>query len=104
MPCWEINTVTVEFRAKNSETLIKALKNLDYAVSRRNQAVVAFRGTEILFDLKANKIKYSETATSNSEINAIKREYSRLIVEEVAKRKRWLVKQQANGNLQLRRY
>ena len=37
-------------------------------------------------------------------VNAIKREYSRQVLTEVAKRKRWVIQKETNRKLKMRRY
>ena len=97
MPCYEVNLVSVEFKAENKDLLFKALDSLFINFNfNEKYKEVTFRNGYI--DLKNNEI----TCESTSFANSIKRAYSLKAIESIAKQKRWIMKN--NGNrIQLKR-
>ena len=99
MPCYEINLMTVEFKAKYKEILILALKKLGYEPSELNKKVYAANFT---FDLQNQKVSFPKGFTNP--MNEIKRKYSEIVLEQVAKKRRWVLKRQSEGNFQMLKY
>jgi len=100
MPCYEVNIMSVEFKAKYKEVLILALKKLGYQARENNQGQVI---TNVFtFDLNRQKVEYPEGYTSA--MNEIKRKYSEIVLEQVAKKRRWVLKREAESNFQLIKY
>ena len=94
MPCWEVNTVSVEFKVKHKEILMTALKNLGYRPVEVTQNIISFNGITVdldsgLADLRAN---------DQRRLNEVKQEYSKVIVTLVAKKRKWALKQQKEKN------
>jgi len=100
MPCYQMNLVSVEFKAANEAILIKALEALNIAYQYdKNLNIISIQG--IVIDLAKQNV---ETTRSGFEtVNQIKRQYSQEVITEVAKKKRWIMKQQAN-KIQLKKY
>jgi hypothetical protein len=99
MPCYEVRTVQVEFKAKSREILLKALVDAKVYHSVEGNTVFG-SGWEIDLD--------KQTATVGegyeSRLNKVRRLYSEAVVSEVAKRKKWLVKKLADNKMQLKRF
>lgn len=96
MPCWEVNLITVEFKAKNIDYLTAALKELNINFYQ-NKNIIRFGSTSINLDnqtIETNDINLS---------NQIKRKYSEIVIKEVAKKKKWIMKMNQN-KIQLKKY
>jgi len=80
MPCWEIQTMSVDLIASNRDLLEQALKSLGYQYYRYgNDFEMGTMG------IKGNKI-YGENM---DKVNAIRRAYSIEVLKHVAKKKGW---------------
>ena len=100
MPCYEINTMSVEFKAKHKAILLLALKKLGYQTRENNQEQII---TNIFsFNLKTQKVSYPRGY--ENQINQIKRAYSQIVLEQVAKKRRWILKNKAENEFQLIKY
>lgn len=94
MPCWEIQTMSVDLIASNRDLLEQALKSLGYRYYRYgNDFEMGTMG------IKGNKI-YSEDM---DKVNEIRRAYSIEVIKVVAKKKKWsgtwkMSGKQATGN------
>lgn len=89
MPCWEVNTVTLEFTAKNKDLIMKVLKemNLHPNYSSRSNVIRTDIGT---FDLNNKTV---ETRDYNrSEVNKFRVKYSEAVVSTAAKKFGWKIK------------
>jgi hypothetical protein len=108
MPCWEISKLTVKFSVANQDFLLKALEkaNIRYELGKFNtQFIYTDAGFE--FNLEKEEIQYNAYNSSIVEpvINKIKRKYSEVILEEVARKHKWLLKKTAQKRAyQLRRF
>ncbi len=102
MPCYTVNLMTVEFNMKNINILKKALEKLGYNYrygEKTNQLDIPSMNAS--FDLKNQNV--SIPRYYSDDLNKIKRAYSETVVEEIAKKKKWIIKKMGN-KLQLRRY
>ena len=107
MPCYEINTVSVEFFMANIDFLLTALKELGYEVQLHNkfdyEKVLAGSGPVVIeFDMVTGLAKVE--SKYQDKLNAVKRQYSKVVIAEVAKKKRWVLKEMEVNKVQLRRY
>jgi hypothetical protein len=92
--------MSVEFKAKYKEILILALKKLGYQARENNYGEVI---TNVFtFDLQRQKVSFPAGYTAA--MNEIKRKYSEIVLEQVAKKRRWILKNKAGGNFQLIKY
>jgi len=101
MPCYEVNIITVAFKAKNRDLLIKALTtvNSSYFDSSRRRISI-----EQAADLI---IKTGEVNTFRSNIlNKLSQEYTREAVRFATKKKKWAMKVNTKNQnkIQLIRY
>lgn len=101
MPCYQVNLISVQFNVNNKELLFKALEELDIRYEIRNPEFIVTPFFDI--DLALGEVKVPSLGLS--QVNALKREYSRQAIFAVAKKKRWAIKQQSDKRkLVARRY
>lgn len=91
MPCWEVNTVSLDFNAKNLELMIQTLQEMGITVHSKNTNYI---NTSIgTFDLRSGKVdverRYRRT------VNDFRVNYSKNVVKAVAKKKKWVLKQRS---------
>jgi hypothetical protein len=97
MPCWEIRTMTVEFKAKNKTILLEALKNLNlFAQEDRTGDLIFVESSDVIIDLKNQKVECRKSAFSL--VNKIKVEYSKIAIFKAAKLRKWAVRMQQDKN------
>jgi len=83
MPCWEINTMSVDINATNRDLLETAIKSLGLAYERAgNDFYVAG------FSITGNQAVI-QAGRQQDTLNAIKRQYSKETIKKVAKAKGW---------------
>ena len=101
MPCYTVRLVTVEFKAKNIDILIAALKSLDWSF-QQNGNKLSIQAGQMEIDLDKQQVKVRESSQSN--INILKRKYSEMAIVQVAIKRKWALKQLKENKLRLRRY
>lgn len=98
-----MNIMNVEFQVQNIDFLLKALEalNLKYNYSKEQHFIEV---GQIFIDLKRKNVECNQAAFN--QVNRIKRQYSREVITEIAKKKRWIVKQNSKyaTKLQLKKY
>ena len=99
MPCYTIQTLSVEFKAKHTDLLIEAAKSLGMKVEARGDTISIDYGT-IVVNLVTQQAKYS----NQSDLNQLKVAYSTKAVEKVAQKRKWLLKQTGKNTMKLRRF
>ena len=103
MPCYQIVTVSVEFKVESAERLKKALEKLGFNVDEyKGQIDADSRKGFFRFDLNKGKINFERGLESR--VNEIKREYSKVTLEEIAKKKKWLLKSKGANKFQMVKY
>jgi len=105
MPCYQMQLMSVEFKAKYVDFLKQALDELGYryeVIAGDTVIKVEHRYNAIWIDLAKSEIEFNRT--SAVVVNRIRREYSRQVLQEVAKKKRWVVKKKQNRYFQLQKY
>ena len=104
MPCYQMNLINVEFKIANVDFLIAALVNLKVKFTRlENKIRIDDNWNESIY-IDLDKQTVEATRSQFDMINNIKREYSRTVLTEVAKKKRWIVKKLNNRNFQIQKY
>lgn len=103
MPCYQVNTISVEFFMANTDFLLTALKELGYEVQVREERVLAGSGP-VVIEFNMNTGVAEVESKYQDKLNAVKRQYSKVVIAEVAKKKRWVLKEMEANKLQLRRY
>jgi hypothetical protein len=107
MPCYEVRTVSVEFKVGNIEILKRALEKMNVQIVRQDENGITFNQAYNQFTIsflnsKINSNVDEKELTSIS--NSIKRAYSEVVIDEVAKKQRWIKKQMGAGRYQLQRF
>lgn len=102
MPCYQINLVNVDLGNINLEMFIKSLQinNTNFYYDQKNLQV---KVGNILLDFQNKIITYRENQENIKTVNSLKRIYSATVITEVAKKKRWILKQTEN-KFQLKKY
>lgn len=92
MPCWEVNTVSVEFNAKNVDLMLEVLKEMGITayVSKDQERVETSIGT---FNLKTGRVRVEDDDLKK--VNDFRVNYSKKVITTVAKKKKWVVKQRS---------
>jgi hypothetical protein len=101
MPCYQVRTVSVEFKSKNKKLLEEAAKKLGwiYSETEDGKAVI---GSRFVIDFKTRKATFEDYR--QGDFNQLKRAYSEAAIEAIAKKKRWAIKKKAEGKIEMRRY
>ena len=105
MPCWEINRMSVEFEARNMPILLDSLTALKISFTvNETSGIVRFQkdGNSFAIDLKKKKI-IATGAGATDIINTLKQQYSTKIIQQVAKKRNWAIRQQG-AKMNLVRY
>jgi hypothetical protein len=96
--------MNVEFKAASRERLLKALTVADLQYTEAKNGTIEVRigsaASAIVFDLQREKA----TLINNKDfttLNKIKRTYSELTLEEVAKKKRWALRKQGENKFMM---
>lgn len=86
MPCYEVNLITVEFKAQNEGVLKAAAESLGYTFAKGSSAIYIqdkYGSTVVL-------IQDGEAQSENkSAINSLKRAYSVETIKQASKSKGW---------------
>jgi hypothetical protein len=96
---------TIEFNVANREFLLEALKRLDLSFSETQNRI--YLANDLTIDLGTKQVEARGWTQDRVEyqMNSIKRKYSEVVLEEVAKRNKWLLKKkQEQRQFILRRY
>jgi hypothetical protein len=101
MPCYEVREVQVEFKAQSKEILLEAVKKAGI-YHYWNDLINILSGQGWAIDLEKQTATVIEGYEKN--LNQVRRAYSEAVINEVAKRKKWLVKKMAGNKMQLKRY
>jgi hypothetical protein len=103
MPCYQINTISVVFKAKNKDVLEQTLKDLNFSFHTIDN-VVTVLATNIVINLNTEEVKCRDYEFG--EVNEIRRKYTENSIYKIAaakKKKGWFLKKTAQNKLQLRR-
>ena len=102
MPCYEVRTISVEFKARNLELLKQAVAEMGWTYHEATGRVVNNSG-EVIITIDTVQDKASFADFMQHDVNKLKQTYTRKTIETLAKKKRWLLKGQGN-NLTMRRF
>jgi hypothetical protein len=94
MPCYQVRTYSVEFKAGNRAIFDAAVKALNWTPRNVSDDVVSFEGGKILIDLASGKATVRENTgqtTYQDKLNELKRSYSRQAINAAGKRMGWQV-------------
>ncbi len=101
MPCYTVQLTSVVFKAKYRRVLDEALKRLGWGRHWNHDMSKVTIG-DITIDLKKQEAMVPRNG--QDVLNQIKQEYSMIIIEQVAKKKRWVLKKESATKAILRRY
>jgi hypothetical protein len=109
MPCYTIRTVSVEFKVGNIDLLKKAIENVGHKITTFSDQIVEFRHFDygrVFIDLKNQTMttKDFNDGQMSTLSNQIKRAYSECIIDEIAKRQKWIKKKMGDNRYQLQRF
>ena len=106
MPCYIVQTISVKFSAKSIESLTIAIERLNWTqsplFSNQNDGIVAKTPYgNIQLDFLKEEASFSSNLQGS--FNEMKRKYSEVVLEKIAKKKRWVLKKKNNVNFELKR-
>ena len=109
MPCYEVRTTSVEFKADNITLLKKTLEKTKCTYLGNNDEFLNFRtqdGNDIKINFKNTTISSSQMDTRSlaSFSNYLKRSYSEIVIDEVAKKQKWIQRKISDTKFQLQRF
>lgn len=92
MPCWEINTYTLAFKAKNISIMIEVLNDMGLNPEEVSNGVQTDIG---LFNTKTGEVDVSRY--DRSKVNSFRKKYSEKVIGMAAKKFKWNVKKTKVG-------
>ena len=108
MPCYEVRTVSVEFKVGNIELLKKALDAAGCEVYLTVNDRISFKrsGRYAFINLSDSTIKSEDFDEKELSIlsNTIKRAYSSQVIDEIARKQKWMKKKMGENRFQLQRF
>ena len=90
MPCYEVRTMSVEFKAENRQLLDAAIRNSNILVTGKNEGVIEFAYGKIVLNTNTGIAEVQDRY--QSKLNEIKRNYSKECIKAAAKKMQWNVK------------
>lgn len=95
MPCWEVNTYTLAFKATNVKLIMEVLN--DMRLNPRYDETYNEIDTSIgTFNLNTGKVDVNERG--NRKINSFRKRYSKKVMEVAAKKFKWNIKRKKVGS------
>jgi len=94
MPCYEVRTVSVEFKAENKSMLNAALSKIGLPSRELADGRLVLGTGQIVLDLDNGKAVVQDGC--QGELNNIKRAYSREAIKAAAKKCQWSCKLQGS--------
>ena len=105
MPCWEVNTISVEFKAKYKDLLIAACESIGI----KNQYASGWyeeRGKfcikNLAIDLETSQATIPNESANNL-LNDVRRAYTKACIAKVALKKKFALKLLQNNKIRMRR-
>lgn len=104
MPCWEMNTMSVEFSAKSLDSLREAAERLGMHVREHAYgATVLLPSSTRTIELDFKREKATLDSALQGRLNNLKRSYSEVVLEKVAAKKKWILKKRAENKFEMKR-
>jgi hypothetical protein len=109
MPCYTIREVSVLFQIKNVDLLKRAVEKAGHTITEQLSTGISIRdkfGNRCFIDLVQGQIngRNMDEKQLTSFSNQIKRAYSEMVIDELAKKQHWLKKNMGKGQFQLQRF
>lgn len=94
MPCYEVRTISVEFKTKYLDLLKKAIESLGWGCDEvfEGLAKVQTKTSQFTLDLVSQKAEIQ--SSQQSQLNQLKQQYSKEALKRAAKLQGWQYKQQ----------
>ncbi len=103
MPCYTVQYASVEFKAKHLKILEEAAKRLGYRYEERNNTVYLSNGfSAIKIDL--NNQLAEVRRNEQDKLNELKREYSKVGLEQLSKKRKFVLNMKKDQTFEMRRY
>ena len=93
MPCWEVNTYTLAFKAKNKPMMMEVLNEMGLSPREIENGIKTNIGT---FDFRTGEVEVSYR--NQSKVNSFRKKYSEKVIGAAAKKFKWNVKKQKIGS------
>lgn len=95
MPCYEVRTMSVEFKAENRQLLDAAIRNSNILmVTRKDQGIIEFAYGKIVLNTSTGVAQVQDGY--QEKLNELKRAYSKECIKAAAKKMQWAAKMQGN--------
>lgn len=109
MPCYEVRTVSIEFKVGNIDLLKKALEKAGCTYLGNSEEFLNLRtrgGNLVKVDFKNATISSQQLDAKglSSCSNQLKRAYSECVIDELAKKQKWIQKKMGENRFQLQRF
>lgn len=88
MPCYVTQTMSVKLNMSSRDRIVQACKNVGEKIYKNRGNMLETFAVRFCFD--TGKIEYDPKRVDD--VNKIKREYSFLAVQEIAKKRKWAFK------------
>ena len=100
MPCYQIQRFSLQFTVDNRDYLIEALSNMTIFYEDISEELIRVDYGRLNINLKNETIDVTGMSQWQAEqlINKIKRRYSAVVLEEVTRKNKWLLKKKAEAN------
>ena len=102
MPCWEVRTMSVEFKAKHLALLWKAVKALGWIYEGTVGGLRVRTSARDSFEIDLAAGKAEIRAEQQRSLNLLKQQYSKEALKRAARLRGWQFKQQQPGQQQMR--
>ncbi len=108
MPCYQIITCSVEFKAQNLLLLKKAIESLSIKIQSSNRNSISFYNVGRLVTINTETQQILGSGMNEKELisfsNTLKRFYSEVVISEVAAKQKWITKKLSDRKFQLVKY
>jgi hypothetical protein len=109
MPCYQVRTVEVSFKVGNIELLKKALEKAGWKITSSgewgiNISNANYKTASIRFTNSKIQSSFFNEKELTGISNQIKRAYSEVVIDEIAKKQKWLKRQMGQNQFQLQRF
>jgi hypothetical protein len=89
MPCWQTNTMSVQFSAKHIDVLKRAVDALDWTIEVYARTAVVWTKTGDRIEIDMDMERAMLDASIQSQLNQLKVAYSQQALKKAAKAKGW---------------
>ena len=101
MPCYQVNTISVELKAADRDLLEQALRTLGLSFHRTRDLVRVYAASGVI---EITGDTASTTAQSLPTLNRIRQQYSREVIKAASTKYRWAASWKTPDRVTLRRY